>query len=124
MEKIAIHDKNANSIIKDCHDIILELVRAKMLIEGYNASGSFAHEAEVSFLSEIGFNENDVAIMNELRYFRNSVTYYGKILNADYAEKVYKFMNKILPKLYSLVKLWWVFGLRDAPKDFKRKEDR
>ncbi len=100
IEKIGINEKNANSIIKDCYDIIMELIRSKLFLKGYNSSGLHAHEAEVSFLLELEFGENDVAFLNELRYFRNSVTYYGKVLNKEYAEKVYIFMNRILPKLY------------------------
>ena len=37
---------NANFIVDSCYDIILELVRAKMLLDGYNSGMS--HEA--SFL--------------------------------------------------------------------------
>lgn len=103
-EIIGINNKNANSIIKDCYDIIMELVRAKLLLTGYNSLGQYAHEAEVAYLMELGFSDNDVAFLNELRYYRNSVTYYGKILDKNYAEKVFDFMKKILPKLQMLVK--------------------
>lgn len=96
---IGINDKNANSIIKDCYDIIMELIRAKMLLEGYSSSGSYAHEAEVSYLKKIGYPDSEVSFLNELRHFRNSVTYYGKILDKEYAEKVYVFLNKIIVKL-------------------------
>jgi hypothetical protein len=37
--------------------------------------------------------------MNQLRYFRNGIKYYGKIFDEDYAKKVYNFMKKILLKL-------------------------
>lgn len=104
VQKIGINDKNANSIIKDCYDIIMELIRAKLLLEGYVSSGQYAHEAEVSYLRELKFLDNEVAFLNELRYFRNSVTYYGKILDRLYAEKVFEFMTKILPKLFGLFK--------------------
>jgi hypothetical protein len=52
----------------------MELIRARLLLDGHNSSGLFAHEADVSFL-------------NDIRYFRNSVTYYGKILDTEYAKK-------------------------------------
>lgn len=103
VEKIGINDKNANSIIKDCYDIIMELVRARLLLDGYTSSGQSAHEAEVSYLKKVGFSDNEVSFLNELRYYRNSVTYYGKILNKDYAAKVFNFLNAILPKLKKLV---------------------
>lgn len=105
VEKIGINNKNANSIIKDCYDIIMELIRAKLLLEGYTSSGQYSHEAEVSYLMELDFSDNEVAFLNELRYFRNSVTYYGKILDKLYAEKVFDFMNKILPRLYKLLNI-------------------
>ena len=55
-------------------------------------------------MAEKGFHENDVAFLNELRYFRNSVNYYGKILDKEYAEKVYSFLNKVIAKLKDAVK--------------------
>ena len=102
IEKIGINDRNSNSVIKDCYDIMMELIRAKLLIEGYNSSGSYAHEAEVSYMKILGFTENDVAFMNELRFFRNGITYYGKILDKEYAVKVFDFLKRIYPKLKAI----------------------
>jgi len=96
---IGINDKNANSVVKDCYDIMMELIRAKLLLEGYSSSGNYAHEAEISYLNELKFLENDISFLNELRYFRNSITYYGKILDKEYAKKVYDFLNKIIKRL-------------------------
>jgi|SRR3989344_1616007 len=100
---IGINNKNANSIIKDCYDVIMELVRAKLFLDGYASNGQYAHEAEISYLKKLGFVEGDISFLNELRYFRNSVIYYGKILDAEYAEKVHAFMNKILVRLRKMV---------------------
>ena len=101
---IGINDKNANSIIKDRYDVIMELIRAKLLLEGYSSSGNFAHEAEISSLKNLGFPDGEVSFLNELRYFRNSITYYGKLLDKEYAEKVYAFLNKIIIKLKKIIK--------------------
>jgi len=100
---IGINNKNANSIIKDCYDIMIEIIRAKLLLEGYSFSGNYAHEAEISYLKKLGFPDNEVSFLNELRYFRNSIMYYGKILDKEYAEKVLDFLNKIHSKLKKLV---------------------
>lgn len=81
LQKIEITDSNANSFIKPCHDLLMEMVRAKMLTDGYNASGSGAHEAEVAYLREIGFIDKDVQFADQLRYFRNGMLYYGTILD-------------------------------------------
>lgn len=101
---LGIDADSANSIIKECYDIIIELARAKMLKEGYNSSGHYAHESEVSFLSKMGFSNNEVSFISELRYFRNSVTYYGKLLTKEYAEKVFEFLNTIMPKLSDMLR--------------------
>jgi hypothetical protein len=54
--KIELTDKTANMFLKSCYDILMELIRAKMLLSGYNASGFGAHEAEVSYLRNIDFS--------------------------------------------------------------------
>lgn len=99
IEKLGIDEENANDFIKSCYDILMELIRAKMLLEGYNASGSGAHEAEVSYLRILGFNEREAQFANQLRYFRNGMLYYGTILNKEYAEKVIEFTKIHYPKL-------------------------
>lgn len=99
-----IDEDNVNSIVKDCYDIIMELIRAKLLLTGYCSGGQFAHEAEVSYLRKCGFSENEVSFINDLRYFRNSATYYGKLLSVEYGKQVVEFTRKIYPKLKELVK--------------------
>ncbi len=94
-KKIGITDKNANNIIKDSYDIIMEIIRAKMLEKGFNSSGRGAHEAEVAYLRELGFSETKVLFCNQLRYFRNGMLYYGKSFDKEYAEKVLNFLEEI-----------------------------
>lgn len=72
-----------------------------MLRKGFNSSGQGAHEAEVSYMRKIDFSDNDVRFADQLRYFRNGIVYYGKILDAEYAKKVVKFMKRASPKLKS-----------------------
>ncbi|MFA5888444.1 MAG: hypothetical protein WC852_07080 [Candidatus Nanoarchaeia archaeon] len=103
VEVIGINENNANSIIKDCYDVIMELIRAKLLLTGYCSAGQFAHEGEVSYLKKAGFPDTEVSFLNDLRYFRNSITYYGKILNTEYAKQAVDFTKKIYPKLKKMV---------------------
>ena len=74
-----------------------------MFLDGYNAGNS--HEAEISYLSVLGFPEADVSFIDELRYYRNGIKYYGTILNKDYAQRVLAFMNKNYHRIRSLVKI-------------------
>ena len=99
IEKIGVHDKNANHIIKNSYDALMARVRAEMALTGYTTSGPGAHEAEVAFLSKKGFNNHDVEFANQLRYFRNRILYDGKSFDAAYARKVLAFTDKILKKL-------------------------
>lgn len=98
-EKIGINDDSANSIIKLCYDVMMEMIRALMLTKGYVAKGQGAHEAEIAYLRKLGFTENAVQFADQLRYFRNGITYYGKIMDGEYAKKVFGFMNKVYPGL-------------------------
>lgn len=91
---IGINDKNANSIIKDCYDIMMETIRAKLLLAGYSSSGKYSHEGEISYLKKLGFPDNEISFLNELRFFRNGIMYYGKILDKEYVKKVLGFLEK------------------------------
>jgi len=98
-EVFGINNETANDFIKSSYDIIMELIRSKMFLKGYNASGQGAHEAEVSYLRMLGFKEKDVQFADQLRYFRNGMLYYGTSLDEEYAQKVIEFTNKLYGEL-------------------------
>ncbi|MFH0869064.1 MAG: hypothetical protein V1839_02450 [archaeon] len=104
IQKIKLDDVSANTFVKSCYDILMELVRAKMLLDGYGALGYGAHEAEVAYLRILKFDENDVQFADQMRFFRNGMLYYGTILDKVYAEKVIEFTNRIRHKLKELIK--------------------
>ncbi|MFP4403598.1 MAG: hypothetical protein ACLFPJ_04565 [Candidatus Woesearchaeota archaeon] len=99
IKAFGINNETANDLIKSSYDIIMELIRAKMLLQGYNASGQGAHEAEVSYLRTLGFKEKDIQFADQLRFFRNGMLYYGTSLDEEYAEKVIDFANKLFKVL-------------------------
>ena len=103
IEKIGIRDDNANEYVEQSYDIIMFLIRSKLYKEGYSSSGLGAHEAEVSYLKELSFNENQIEFIDKLRYFRNGILYYGKRFDSVYAKKVIKFLKEIYPKLVNLI---------------------
>lgn len=102
-DKFELNNETANMFVKLCYDILMELIRAKMLLDGYNASGFGAHEAEVSYMRVLNFNEKDVQFLDQLRYFRNGMLYYGTILDNEYAEKVLNFLEIMYSKLRDLI---------------------
>ena len=101
LKSIPKHDLNPNVITDNCYDIIMELIRAKMFLNGYNAASS--HEAEVSYMQILGFSEPDVRFMDELRYYRNGTKYYGTKLDLNYAEQTIKFTKKVRSELKRLI---------------------
>jgi len=104
LEKIGVNEDNANDYVEYCFDTIMNLVRAKLYLKGYSASGQGAHEAEVSYLREMGFTEKDIQFADQLRYFRNGILYYGTSLDKEYADKVLEFTKKTHPRLKELLK--------------------
>lgn len=99
MAKIGLNDENANDVIENCYDIIINLIRSRMLLNGFSSSGYGAHEAEISYLWELKFPEEDIYFADQLRFFRNSILYYGKCFDKEYAKKVLKFLDKVHSKL-------------------------
>ena len=104
IEKMGIDNLNANDYVKKCYDILMELVRAKMLLGGLKAFGLGAHEAEVSYSRNLGFNEKDTQFLNQIRFFRNGILYYGTKLDREYAEKVLEFTKRNYAKLRKISK--------------------
>ena len=102
--KLGVKNENANDYIEYCYGIIMHLVRAKLQLEGYLASGQGAHEAEVSYMRVLGFSENDVQFADQIRFFRNGILYYGTQLDKAYAEKVIEFTKRFCQKLKEMVK--------------------
>lgn len=94
-----ISDKSPGMVIKNSYDVIMGLIRARMFKDGYKSYGVGAHEAEVSYLTVLGFSERDIKFMDKLRFFRNKILYEGKSLDEEYANKVIRFLDKVVKEL-------------------------
>jgi len=95
VDSVGIHSRNSNMIIKMAYDVIMELIRARMSSDGFVSSGYGAHEAEVSYLGELGFLRSDILFVDKLRYFRNGIMYYGKVFDRNYAISVLDFIKRV-----------------------------
>jgi hypothetical protein len=104
VQKIPISEENANYFVEGAYDVLISLIRAKLLVDGLSSSGEGAHEAEVAYMRKLGLSEVDTRFMNDLRYFRNSIKYYGKQFDQEYAQKVLDFMERLYPKLIEIMK--------------------
>ena len=99
---IGISDDNANYFVESAYEVLVQLARAKLLADGYLASGEGAHEAEISYLRTLRIPESDVLFLDRLRYRRNGIRYYGERFNRFYALQVMSFMRKLYPRLVKL----------------------
>lgn len=99
VKKVGIKDSNANNIIEISYDVIMLLIRSKLFLKGYKSEGKGAHVAEVSYLRNLGFKETKVKFLNQLRYFRNGILYYGDNFDKNYAKKVVDFLDEIYSEL-------------------------
>ena len=95
INSIGIEEDYANEYIEYCYNIIMFLIRAEMLKKGFSSSGKGAHEAEVSFAKQLGLSDDELQILDKLRYFRNGILYYGKQFDKEYAKKIIEFTKKI-----------------------------
>ena len=99
ISKLGVGDENANDYVEYCYNIIIFLIRSKMFKKGYASSGQGAHEAEVAFTRKLGLNDFELELLDQLRYFRNGILYYGKRFDKEYAEKIIDFTKKAYQKL-------------------------
>ncbi len=90
-----LSDENANHVVKNAYDIIMELIRSKMADQGYTTSGQGAHEAEVAYLERLGLPALKREFADRLRYYRNGILYFGKSFDAEYARKVLAFLDEL-----------------------------
>jgi len=98
-EKIGITADNAGDYAEQCYDIIMFLIRARLYLEGYSSSGKGSHEAEIAYLQTLNLPEKDILFIDELRYLRNGILYYGKPIDKEYASKAIAFTKKIISQL-------------------------
>jgi hypothetical protein len=99
LKKVGISVDNANDYVEYCYDTLMLLIRAKLYQEGFTTGGHGAHEAEVAYLRTLGTEEKDIRYLDQLRYFRNGILYYGKTLDPEYAEQVIDFTKNMHPLL-------------------------
>ncbi|MFT4311214.1 MAG: hypothetical protein ACMXX7_01155 [Candidatus Woesearchaeota archaeon] len=99
LEKLGLDKENCNDYIEDCYNVLMYLIRSKMILKGYNTTGKGAHEAEVSYSKILGLNNIELNKLNDLRYFRNGILYYGKKFDEEYTLKIIKFTKKVFKKI-------------------------
>lgn len=97
--------KYPSNTLEDYYDIIHQLMEALTLLEGVKMKGEGAHHELIDFVCEkynLGNTKRD--FLQQLRTYRNRISYEGFSVKADYIERNETRMNEIISQLSALVK--------------------
>lgn len=101
-------DKNkypANTLI-DYYDIIHKLLEALTSIEGIKIKGEGAHQELIDYICrKYDFSESIRVFLQELRDYRNRISYEGFNINPNYIKASSKKIEEIIKRLMGLLKL-------------------
>lgn len=91
-----INKKNCNFVFEDYYTSIMELLQAKTFIKGYNILN---HLCLGYYLREILKREDLYQIFDDLRYKRNSLTYYGKQMEFEVAKQAIEKCKRLFEEI-------------------------
>ena len=104
LKENAVKEYNANYIFEGYYTSILELFHALILSKGYRVNN---HVCIGFYLRDI-LQRNDLfRIFDDLRYKRNSLTYYGKRMDFETAKKAVTDARNLIEKISSLIDNWY-----------------
>ena len=83
-------------MFEDYYTSILELLQAIVVIEGYKITN---HVCLGFYLRDILKREDLYLIFDDLRYKRNSLTYYGKRMDFETAKKAVEKSKKLIESI-------------------------
>lgn len=97
-----INEKNCNFVFEDWYTSILELLQALVLREGYKIMN---HVCLGYYIRDILKREDLYVLFDDIRYKRNSLTYYGKRMDFDTARESIKKCQKLMKNIKELLKV-------------------
>jgi uncharacterized protein (UPF0332 family) len=95
-----INEKNCNFVFEDYYTSILELIQAICFTKGYNISN---HLCLGFFLRDYLKKEELYQTFDDLRYKRNSLTYYGSKMDFETAKNAIIKSKILFKELYLLI---------------------
>lgn len=91
-----ITEKNCNFVFEDYYTSLLEILQAIAFLNGFNISN---HICMGFYLRDILKREDLFILFDDLRYKRNSLTYYGTKMEFEVAKKAIEDCKKIILEL-------------------------
>lgn len=95
----AINEKNANFVFEDYYSSVIEMTHSLALIEGYKISN---HIGLGYYLRDVLKREDLFKTFDDLRYKRNSLTYYGKKMDFETAKNAIEKSKNLIKEMKSI----------------------
>ena len=95
-----INEKSCNFVFEDYYTSILEFLQAKAFIDGYN---TLNHICLGFYLRDVLKREDLFNIFDDLRYKRNSLTYYGSRMDFETAKQSIEKCKKLIGELKKIL---------------------
>lgn len=96
-----INEKNCNFVFEDYYSSVLELIQAIVILRGYKVSN---HICIGYYLRDVMKREDMFRIFDDIRYKRNSLTYYGKMMEFEVAKQAIDKCKLMLKEIKSMKK--------------------
>lgn len=95
-----INEKNCNFVFEDYYTSALELLQAKSFLEGYNILN---HVCLGFYLRDLLKREDLFNLFDDLRYKRNSLTYYGNRMDFETAKQAVEKCKKLIKEIKEIL---------------------
>lgn len=102
-----IHEKNCNFVFEDYYTSLLEQLQAVVALKGYKIVN---HVCLGFYVRDVLKREDLYVIFDDIRYKRNSLTYYGKRMNFETAmvaiKRTITLIDSIKEEIKKVVPSW------------------
>jgi len=96
--------KYPSNTLKDYYDIIHELMEAISLTKGIKFKGDGAHQELIEYIvKEYDFSEQERIFLQQIRDYRNRISYEGFMINENFIISNDKKIQEIIDKLSNLI---------------------
>ncbi len=98
-------EKYPTNTLSDYYDIIHKLMEALTLREGIKIKGEGAHQELIEYIAKLyNFDEQTREFLQQMRNYRNRISYEGFIIHKNYIRLNKKKIQNIIKNLFNLLK--------------------
>ncbi|MFA6023486.1 MAG: hypothetical protein WC781_05345 [Candidatus Pacearchaeota archaeon] len=102
LNKTEIYSYPTNTLT-DYYDVIHKLMEALVLYKGIKFKGEGAHQELIDYICKVhNFGESNRIFLQEIRDFRNRISYEGFMINKNYLELNLRKLKEIIKDLSDL----------------------